>query len=675
MGPARFLCATLLNSRKKLDQKSEKSIFIGYPDGTKGYKSYSLKSKKFLRSKTVLFHGDEFHNFDLDMTQEKLCTFPNIDDDELILNNNKSDENIIDVNEVNEPNTYGENSVRETYEEKYLNEALKKMDKKRERKPPDRLIEQFNYSSECCMLIESLVVDIDEPKCVTDALNDPDWYEAMNSEMSSLIKNNTWELVTRPCDKNIIGCRWVFKIKRKSDGSVDRYKARLVAQGFSQVYGIDYDEVFSPVARFTAIRSLFAIANIYDLEIHQMDVKTAFLNGELDYELFMEQPEGFVDKSKPEHVCRLKKSLYGLKQSARCWNAMLDEYLQSDGYFKSEADDCIYVKLSENGRSFIILAVYVDDLIHVSNDLIMLNNEKLKLKQKFEMVNNGDISYLLGLVIKRDRPNKMLSISQPKYLENMLKRFRMDTSKSIATPLEVGNKFTKLSENEKPFDVKLYQQAIGCLNYAALTTRPDLSAAVGCLSQYMSAPSEDHWSGIKRILRYIKGTINYGLCFSTDNKNELIGYSDSDWAGDINTRRSTSGYNFFIGNSLVSWLSRKQITVAKSSTEAEYVSLSSTAQEAIWLRRLLNGLKFDIVCPTRIYEDNQGAIELSKNSKHHNRTKHIDISYHFVRERVVSGEIEIMYCPTTEMIADIMTKGLHKESYEKFCELMGVKIV
>ena len=225
------------------------------------------------------------------------------------------------------------------------------------------------------------------------------------------------------------------------------------------------------------------------------------------------------------------------------------------------------------------------------------------------------------------------------------------------------------------FDVNTYQKAIGSLTYAAICTRPDISAAVGALSQYMASPTETHWTGVKRILRYLRGTTNYGLMYDGNGSNDLQGFSDADWAGDMDTRRSTSGYVFQLGNSTVSWCSRKQATVAKSSTEAEYVALSTATQEGIWLRRLLSGLKVDTRNATVIYEDNQGAIDLSKNPKHHDRTKHIDVCHHFVRERVASKEISVIYCPTNDMTADVMTKGLTTVKYQKFSEMLGVQDV
>ena len=265
-----------------------------------------------------------------------------------------------------------------------------------------------------CLLADS---ENNEPNTFHEALNgeqSSQWKEAMESEYSSLLKNDTWELVPPPEGKNIVGSRWVLKVKRNEDGSVDRFKARLVAQGYSQVKGLDYDEVFSPVARNTSVRSLLALANAHDLEIHQMDVKTAFLNGALDCEIYMSQPEGFVDPYRPSHVCKLKKSIYGLKQSARCWNTTLNEYLKSVGYQQSNADGCIYVKSVKeaNGRiSFVILGVYVEDIIPVSINLAMLKAEKVALGERFQMTDQGEIHYLLGMSIKRDRESKTLTIS------------------------------------------------------------------------------------------------------------------------------------------------------------------------------------------------------------------------------------------------------------------------
>ena len=421
---------------------------------------------------------------------------------------------------------------------------------------------------------------------------------------------------------------------------------------------------------------MLALANAHDLEIHQMDVTTAFLNGSLEHDIYMKQPEGFVDPEHPNHVCKLKRSIYGLKQSARCWNQTLDVFLLKNGYRKSNADSCIYVESvkRENGFiSFVILAVYVDDIIPVSNDPEMLDSEKQSLNKEFQMVDQGELQFILGMSVKRDRKRKTLFISQEKYLENTLNRFGMKDCKPVSTPLDTGKTFHKRTTDEEPFNKETYQQAIGCLTYVSTATRPDIAAAVGLLSQYMADPSNDHWLGIKRLLRYIKGTLMYGLKFvAHENDDDLLGYADANWAGDVDTRRSTSGYIFKIADGVVSWRSKKQSTVAKSTTEAEYVALSQATQEAIWLRRLLSDLGCKADGPTLIKEDNQGAIEIARNPKFHNRTKHIDTTFHFIRERIASKDIKVEYCSTHDMIADIMTKSLPKDRFEKLRSLLNV---
>ena len=679
------------SQRTKLDAKSYKAIFVGYPTETKGYKVYDLLNNKFARSRNVIFNENVFHTFSNQPRPQKeevtKIVVPFEDDIEIDQDGDKSveindeEENVnfevgVDAPVIENQNiTFDLPAVAPTYEETFMRQVAN-TGEKRQRNAPKRLIEEDQ-----CNFTESLLSDVAEPKSFKDASDSSNphssqWKEAMNSEFSSLIENGTWELVPRPIDKNIVGSKWIYKVKRGPNGEIERFKSRLVAQGFSQTEGVDFNEVFAPVARFPTIRTLLAFANAHDLEIHHMDVTTAFLNGELDCDIFMEQPEGYVDPANPDYVCKLVKGIYGLKQSARCWNATLDKFMKSRGYTQSPADECVYVKTVKNddGRiSFVIMAVYVDDIIPVSNDTVLMMREKEAICKKFKMTDNGEISYCLGLTIKRDRENKIITISQGNYIENILERFGMERCKPVATPLEPGVKYLKVSDGDVLFDTNTYQKAIGSLTYAALCTRPDIAAAVGVLSQFMSNPSETHWSGVKRVLRYLRGTSTYGLVYDGKGGSELSGFSDSDWAGDVNTRRSTSGYVFQLGGSTVTWSCKKQATVAKSSTEAEYVALSKATQEAIWLRRLLNSLGDEIRSPTTIFEDNQGAIDLSKNPKHHDRTKHIDICHHFVRERVATKEIAVTYCPTEEMTADIMTKGLHVVKFQKFRQMLGVR--
>ena len=731
--------------RKKLDPKSRRAVFVGYPVGTKGYKLYDVDTGDFVRSRNIKFYESKYHDFNNntktsgDKTTKtniefgKYAIFPSeklnsdvyinkpsltstdlnkeIYENENEMLNEATNDGVeqgremantpvphLEPNVDNVGNPVDENinnhiplgkqvdtlapapviddqTVCKTYEETFMKQ-VESLGGKRERKTRNRLIE-----ADECNLVESLTSGINEPKSMNEALqgkHSSQWEEAIQAEYNSLSENKTWDLVPRPSNTNVVGCRWVFKVKRKSDGEIDRFKARLVAQGFTQKHGVDYQEVFSPVARSATIRSLLALANAHDLEIHQMDVCTAFLNGELDHDIYMEQPEGYIDPQHPDYVCKLNKSLYGLKQSARLWNGTLDAYLEESGYRSCGSDSCLYVKTrnNPNGKlSFVILAVFVDDIIPVANDLEMLCTEKSLFSERFDMIDRGEIHDVLGLLITRDRPNKCMYVSQPDYVKNILVRFRMENCNPVSTPLEAGKQFYKFSEGDELFDKQIYQQAIGCLTYASISTRPDISAAVGALSQYMTCPTEEHWKGIKRILRYLKGTIDYGLVFTSDGENILYGYSDADWAGDLDTRRSTSGYVFKIGGAIVSWNSKKQITVAKSTTEAEYVALSAAASETIWLRQLLKDLGFNKSGATVLYEDNNGAIELSKNAKHHGRTKHIDIAHHFIRERVASNELSVIHCPTGDMLADVMTKGLARVQFEKLRNKLGVEPV
>ena len=665
--------------RKKLDEKSHKVVFVGYPEGTKGYKLYDPVTRKFIRSRDVVFLEGKFHNFGTDSSTDLFIDYPQYHDmhveiphDQFQENENDNDETGIEPDEENLTDQRPNNQqVGASYEDKFMKE-VEQLEGERRRKPPARFDEE-------CYVASNLTADVNEPVDIDEAFSgehSADWIKAAKSEFDSLKENRTWDLVPPPEGKNIVGSRWVFKAKRAADGSIQKYKARLVAKGYSQAEGIDYQEVFSPVARYNSIRSLLAVANICNWDIHQMDVKTAFLQGDLEDEIYMQQPEGFIDKKRPDYVCKLNKGIYGLKQAARCWNAAIDTYLLSSGYKKCSADPCVYMKSvkQKNGKiDFVIIALYVDDILWFSNNTEMLKTEKLALAKRFKVEDFGELHYVLGMLVKRNRELRTLSITQTKYLEGVLKRFDMHNCKPVSTPLEQGRKFEPLSEDEEPVDVQAYQMAIGCLTYATSISRPDIAAAVNVLSKFMPKPGKEHWQGIKRVLRYIQGTLNYGLMFTADGTDPtLIGYSDADWGGDASTRRSTTGYVFQIQNNTISWCSKRQASVARSTTEAEYMALSLACQEGIWLRRLLSDVQLRQRDASTIFEDNKGAIELAKNPKFHNRTKHIDISYHFVREQVEQNTFSVKYCPSEDMLADIMTKGLPRVTYERLRDKLGV---
>ena len=512
-----------------------------------------------------------------------------------------------------------------------------------------------------------------EPQTVTEALNCPEkeqWEAAMQKEMDSIYSNNVWDLVEQPENRKPIGSKWVFKKKTKADGSIERYKARLVAQGFSQKPGLDYDETFSPVIRFESFRNLVAVAVQKGLKLHQLDITAAFLNGHLEDEVFMRQPEGFVVEGKEHLVCRLKQSLYGLKQSPRCWNSTLDAHLKDMGYVQSTNDPCIYT-LSEGELS--IIGVYVDDFVVTGESSERIEQVKAALAQKFDVKDLGELHYFLGVQVIQNHKKGTVWIGQPTFTESVLQKYGMNEAKPIKTPVNVNSKLLNATEESELVDQSLYQSAVGSLLYLATRTRPDIAFAVNNVARFCSKPTKQHWMAVKRIFRYLRGTTCFGLLYSEGAETDaLIGYSDADWGSDCNDCRSTTGYLFQIGGTAVTWKSQKQSCVALSTAEAEYMALSSTAQEAVWMRELNSDLGNQQSQPTLIFEDNQSAISMAKNPQFHGRSKHINIKYHFIREQVSDDKIRLKYCPTEDMLADLFTKGIGSEKFERLRGLCGM---
>ena len=369
----------------------------------------------------------------------------------------------------------------------------------------------------------------------------------MDTEMKSLEQNDVWNLVKLPPGRKAVGSKWVFNKKAGADGSVQRYKVRLVAQGYSQTFGTDYDETFCPVVRQESLRCLIALSVQNGLKLHQVDVATAFLNGTLEEEVYMRQPEGFEVNGKEHLVCKLKKSIYGLKQSPRCWNTALDTELKKMGFAQSPNDPCIYYKNMEGEMLF--LGVYVDDIIIAGERETNLNEIKRALSGKFEIKDVGELSYFLG--VKVEQRKNSVWIGQPAYMQNLLERFGMQESNPVATPVNVSTKLTKATD-ENPIDQQKYQSAIGSLMYLSVSTRPDISYAVNNLARFSSNPQEEHWTALKRLLRYLRGTQKHGILYTKHGSNTCVGYTDADWAGDVNDRKSTSGYTFLLSGGAVS---------------------------------------------------------------------------------------------------------------------------
>jgi hypothetical protein len=492
----------------------------------------------------------------------------------------------------------------------------------------------------------------------------------MEKEMKSLKDNEVWELVELPEGRKAVGSKWVYKVKTDADGSIERYKARLVAQGFSQKYGTDYDETFCPVVRLESFRTIVALAVQNGLILHQLevDVTTAFLNGELEEVVYMRQPQGFIAEGQEHLVCKLKKCIYGLKQSPRCWNTALHNQLTTMEFVQADSDPCVY---RDSGGETFFIGVYVDDIILAGESEKRMKEVKDTLTKKFDIKDMGELHYFLGMKIQLDKTGDVW-IGQPAYAESLLRKFGMSEAKPVSTPVDTSMKFIQAAEDEQCIDQQVYQSAIGSLLYLSVATRPDITFAVSNMARFSSKPTTQHRTGVKRIMRYLQGTINHGILYTKLGSRECIGFSDADWAGDLDNRRSTSGYLFQISGGPVSWRSKKQSSVALSTAEAEYVALASSAQEAIWMRQLTTELGSAPTDATTIFEDNQSAISMASNPQFHGRAKHISIKYHFIRESVSDGMVKLRYCPTNEMIADMLTKGLSKEQFEKLRNMAGI---
>jgi hypothetical protein len=471
------------------------------------------------------------------------------------------------------------------------------------------------------------LTDSGEPECYEEAMQvdtKRKWEQGMKEEMDSLVNNHTWDLVQLPVGKRALQNKWVYKLKEE-DGGEKRYKARLVVKGFAQKKGIDFDEIFSPVVKMTSIRTILSLVVVEDLHLEQLDVKTTFLHGDLEEEIYMQQPQGYEVKGKENLVCRLKKSLYGLKQAPRQWYLKFDRFMTKQGYSRCHSDHYVYFKKLENG-SFIILLLYVDDMLVAGSNMQDINVLKKKLANSFAMKDLGAAKKILGMRITRDRKNRKLTLSQGEYTEKVLERFRMQNAKPVSTPLASHFKLTKemcpKTQEEIEYMSRVpYSSTVGSLMYAMVCTRPDIAHAVGVVSRYMNNPGKEHWEEVKWILRYLRGTTTHALCFGGSDT-FLQGYVDSDMAGDKDSRRSTTGYVFTIGGTTISWILKLQKVVALSTTEAEYVAATEASKEMIWLQRFMEelGKKQE---NSRLYCDSESAIHLAKNSSFHSKTKHI----------------------------------------------------
>ncbi|KAJ1704767.1 hypothetical protein LUZ63_004546 [Rhynchospora breviuscula] len=594
---------TLLSAqnRRKLDQKSEKCIFIGYCIQSKGYRLYNPETKKIIVSRNVMF-------------DENMSWKWNSDDIEAPIVLEEEDEGSTELQP--EPN---------------LPKPLQ-VYTRRSNQPPSPKTKTLQELYEATQ-----VLYMADPTTYEEASSNEEWCQAMNEELESIEKNKTWKLVVLPEGKNAIGVKWIYKTKYDADGEVQKLKARLVVKGYAQKYGLDYEETFSPVARFETVRLILALAAQINKPVYQFDVKSAFLNGDLFEEVYVEQPEGFKKKGKENWVYKLEKALYGLKQAPRAWYSKIDSYFINSGFERSKNEPNLYIQ--NEGHKWLVVCLYVDDMIYVGTDEELIQSFKKNMMKQFEMTDFGLLHYFLGLEVKQEEDG--IFVTQRKYATDMLKKFGMQNCNSASTPMNVNEKLVK-EDGSGEADATTFRSLVGGLIYLT-HTRPDISYSVNVVSRYMQNPTNHHLGTAKRILRYV-----------------------------AEDRRSTSGHVLSLGTSAVSWSSKKQSTVALSTAEAEFTAANLAACQAVWLRRILADLGQTQRQPTPIYCDNQSAIAMSKNPVHHGRTKHIDIKIYFIRELVAQGEVELMAVSTEEQTADILTKALARGKFEKFRKRLGV---
>uniref|UniRef100_A0A2N9HLW0 Integrase catalytic domain-containing protein n=1 Tax=Fagus sylvatica TaxID=28930 RepID=A0A2N9HLW0_FAGSY len=636
-----FGCKTFAHvpkeQRLKLDDKATPCIFVGYGDAEFGYKLWDPKKKKMIRSRDVVFHENE-NIKDFEKSEKSKSTVEGVSN---LTPTSSSSDIATDIEEVQVEN-YGDEPAGVDGDDAIDTEGVEQGEQPSHQRWKNlRLGESFQE--------------------VQSHKDKQSWMKAMHEEMNSLHKNNTYELVELPKGKKALRNKWVFKLKKDGEKLV-KYKARLVVKGFNQKQGIDFDEIFSPVVKMSSIRVILGLTASLDLELEQMDVKTAFLHGDLEEEIYMVQPERFEAKGKEHKVCRLKKSLYGLKQAPRQWYKKFDSFMVGQGY----ADHCVYVRKFPNGK-FIILLLYVDDMLIVGQDANMVGSLKNELFKSFDMKDLGPARQILGMQILRDRKAKKLWLSQEKYVERVLERFNMKHAKLVSTPLgghfKLSKKSCPLSNKEKENMESIpYSSAVGSLMYAMVCTWPDIAHAVGVVSRFMVNPSKEHWEAVKWIFRYLRGSSKLCLSFGS-SKPVLEGYTDADMVGDLDGRKSTSGFLFTFAWGAVSWQSKLQKCVALSTTKAEYIAATEAGKEMLWMKRFLQdlGLKQDEYV---VHCDSQSALDLSKNSTYHSRTKHIDVRYHWLRLIVDQQLMQLRKIHTDKNPANILTKVVPKEKLE-----------
>lgn len=539
---------------------------------------------------------------------------------------------------------------------------------KRDRKRAGNVEFQENFGLDKARLAHQKI----EPQTYNEAVTGPDareWTIAMASHLEDMMALSTWRVSEIPSGRKPISCKWVFKIKYNPNGTIDKYKARLVARGFTQVEGIDFQETFAPTLRFESLRLLFALAISLGLKIHQLDVDNAYLNSILEEPTWMDYPEGMdVTPSMRGKALQLLKGLFGLKQSARLWNKTFESEIIKIGFKAISSDKCIYIRVT--GKELAIIALYVDDILVLTKTDTLMNEIKGEIKKAFRVKDSGEVKRILGIQVHR--LGNTLVIEQSQYARKLLQDYEMDGCTPVATPIDGYESIQPAQPDEERADQQGYQKRIGSLMYLMTGTRPDLAFAVSKLSQFCCDPTVRHMNALNRVLRYIAGTVNYGLHYRREGT--VVCYSDSAYADDKNDRKSTYGHTLLHSNAACIWYSKKQRSVATSTTEAEYVALAEASKTIVWTTRWLEELLFRSKkdAPIRLRGDNKGSLDLVKNPEHHQRTKHIDVQYHYIRQVYEDHLIDVDFVPTADQAADILTKPLVPQTFRRLRGLLGL---
>ena len=479
-------------------------------------------------------------------------------------------------------------------------------------------------------------------------MNAKKWEDAMIDEVKSLEDNQTYRLMALPAERKAISGKWVYKVKRDENGAVTRFKARWVVRGFTQIEGLDYFRTYAPTVTHLSIRLLLKIAVERGLRLYQMDVKTAFLNGEITEEIYVTQPTGFTDGT--SNVCRLQKGLYGLKQSPRIWSITLNKYMNSHGFERGQTDWCVFKKYVDN--DWIYMLIYVDDIIIAAKTQEGVDYVRKLMKDRFKMTDVGPLRYCLGMKIEWEG-NDCILVSQTNYIERLLAKFNLEAAHPLNSPLLKNMRLTRQMSCQNEEDIefmkdKNYRSGVGALMYLMTCTRMDIAYSVSELSKFLDKAGPRHWDALINTMRYLKKTIDYKLVVRKTNDFDMKVYTDSDYAGDEDTRVSTSGFVVMCGNVPISWKSRRQSIVCTSSSEAEYVAANMAAKELLYAKKISDDFAIEQKLPMTLYEDNKSCIAMTQREGFKSRSKHIDVRFHYIRHLVSENVIDVQYCNTIE---------------------------